>query len=280
MILVRRGDCRMMKSVTFPILGALVIAALIVGGTGSAIAAEFFFGNSTSVPSGCATNAVGGDEGFVCNNGLTFTTGATTLTATGFSDAFNTATALTWKGETIPTSNGVDERGLGENLHGPTNTTGTNTQACTDNAGAGNSTPCEIGINASVLVKSTTALMDVVVGSVQGPERFEVFTATTIGGTLIQLGGAGHVFTSANCPSFDGTGLCTFDNLPAGTVEVGVVDLASSPAGSASDVLLTAVSPVPAPSIGHGLLVVLAVGGVLFGGKLLESLKKHHLHAA
>jgi hypothetical protein len=31
--------------------------------------------------------------------------------------------------------------------------------------------------------------------------------------------------------------------------------------------------PVPAPLIGHGLLVLLAVGGVLFGGKLFESLK-------
>jgi hypothetical protein len=37
---------------------------------------------------------------------------------------------------------------------------------------------------------------------------------------------------------------------------------------------------VPAPVIGHGLLVLLAVGGVLFGGKLIESLKKHHLRAA
>jgi len=37
---------------------------------------------------------------------------------------------------------------------------------------------------------------------------------------------------------------------------------------------------VPAPLIGHGLLVVLAVGGVLFGSKLSESLKKLHLHAA
>ena len=34
--------------------------------------------------------------------------------------------------------------------------------------------------------------------------------------------------------------------------------------------------PVPAPVIGHGLLVLLAVGGVLFGGELLENLKKHH----
>jgi hypothetical protein len=36
---------------------------------------------------------------------------------------------------------------------------------------------------------------------------------------------------------------------------------------------------VPAPLVGHGLLVLLAVGGVLFGGKLLENLKKRHLQA-
>lgn len=33
------------------------------------------------------------------------------------------------------------------------------------------------------------------------------------------------------------------------------------------------VNAVPAPLIGHGLVVLLAVGGVLFGGKLLENLK-------
>jgi hypothetical protein len=37
---------------------------------------------------------------------------------------------------------------------------------------------------------------------------------------------------------------------------------------------------VPAPLIGHGLFVLLAVGGVLFGGKLLENLKNRRLHAA
>jgi hypothetical protein len=37
---------------------------------------------------------------------------------------------------------------------------------------------------------------------------------------------------------------------------------------------------VPAPLIGHGLFVLLAVGGVLLGGKLLETWKKHRLHAA
>jgi hypothetical protein len=36
---------------------------------------------------------------------------------------------------------------------------------------------------------------------------------------------------------------------------------------------------VPAPVIGHGLFVLLAIGGVLFGGKLLENLKKRHLQA-
>jgi len=40
------------------------------------------------------------------------------------------------------------------------------------------------------------------------------------------------------------------------------------------------VAVVPPPLIGHGLFVLLAVGGVLFGGRLLESLKKHRLHAA
>jgi hypothetical protein len=37
---------------------------------------------------------------------------------------------------------------------------------------------------------------------------------------------------------------------------------------------------VPAPSIGHGILAFLAVGGMFFGGKLLENLKKRHLHSA
>lgn len=40
------------------------------------------------------------------------------------------------------------------------------------------------------------------------------------------------------------------------------------------------VSSIPAPLIGHGLLVLLAVSGVLSGSKLLEGLKKRHLHAA
>jgi hypothetical protein len=37
---------------------------------------------------------------------------------------------------------------------------------------------------------------------------------------------------------------------------------------------------VPAPPIGHGLVVLLAVGSVFLGGRLLENLKKRHLNAA
>lgn len=37
---------------------------------------------------------------------------------------------------------------------------------------------------------------------------------------------------------------------------------------------------VPAPLIGHGLLALLAIGGVLFGGKLLQNFKKRSLQAA
>jgi hypothetical protein len=40
------------------------------------------------------------------------------------------------------------------------------------------------------------------------------------------------------------------------------------------------VDAVPVPVIGHGLLVLLAVGGVLLGGRSLESLKKRRLSAA
>jgi hypothetical protein len=43
---------------------------------------------------------------------------------------------------------------------------------------------------------------------------------------------------------------------------------------------LPATPAVPAPLIGHGLLVLLAVGGVLFGSRLLEGFKNHHARAA
>jgi hypothetical protein len=50
--------------------------------------------------------------------------------------------------------------------------------------------------------------------------------------------------------------------------------------GSISNFDLFSGAPVPAPLIGHGLFVLLAIGGVLFGGKLVESSKKSHLRVA
>jgi len=57
-------------------------------------------------------------------------------------------------------------------------------------------------------------------------------------------------------------------------------DLWYTSANGTPEVLETGTVAVPAPLIGHGLLALLAVGGVLFGGKFLEGLKKRHLHAA
>jgi hypothetical protein len=65
-------------------------------------------------------------------------------------------------------------------------------------------------------------------------------------------------------------------NLTAGTV----YDLFYTSANNLPEVLHTDFEPTPAPLIGHGLLALLAVGGVLFGGKLLETFKARRLHAA
>jgi hypothetical protein len=60
-------------------------------------------------------------------------------------------------------------------------------------------------------------------------------------------------------------------NLAGGTT----YDLFYSEVNGLPAVLQTTFNAVPTPLIGHGLLVLLAVGGVLFGGKFLESHKKH-----
>jgi len=64
-------------------------------------------------------------------------------------------------------------------------------------------------------------------------------------------------------------------NLAAGTY-----DLFYTTGNGTPEVLQTGTVNVPAPLVGHGLLVLLAVGGVLFGGKFLESLRVRHSHAA
>jgi hypothetical protein len=62
------------------------------------------------------------------------------------------------------------------------------------------------------------------------------------------------------------------------TLSIPEADVTAGESFSATYSIQTAA--VPAPVIGHGLLVFLAVGGVLFGGKLRESLKTHRLPAA
>jgi hypothetical protein len=47
--------------------------------------------------------------------------------------------------------------------------------------------------------------------------------------------------------------------------------------GANADRFTLQIGAVPAPLIGHGLPVLLAVGGVLFGAKLLERSKRHRL---
>jgi len=68
----------------------------------------------------------------------------------------------------------------------------------------------------------------------------------------------------------------------------GLLSQLGCPAGAPASCLVSNDGPdsflgfvqVPSPLIGHGLLALLAIGGVLFGGKLLESLKKQRLHTA
>ena len=47
--------------------------------------------------------------------------------------------------------------------------------------------------------------------------------------------------------------------------------------GDHADSFTLQIGAVPAPLIGRGLPLVLAVGGILFGAKLLQRSKKHRL---
>jgi hypothetical protein len=71
---------------------------------------------------------------------------------------------------------------------------------------------------------------------------------------------------------------------PPTLVGAALLVLAAGLATSASATIITtsaASSPaVPAPLIGHGLLVLLAVSGVLFGRRCLEKIKARNLRAA
>jgi len=101
---------------------------------------------------------------------------------------------------------------------------------------------------------------------------FDFSLTCTLGTTNCQNGAAGSIgqhimLTIANATVADVTG-----KNAAGFVFAGDILSGNGNTG--------VIGAVPAPAIGHGLLVLLAVGGVLFGGKLLENLKKRNLQAA
>ena len=258
------------------LLGVLAIAALLTAGSRSAFADEIYFGNLTPTPT-CSTSTISGDEGLICGTGSsptteTFTSEGSTLQATGYSDTFSTGANLTlktWNG-TSGTAGSYGESGIGENA--------LNSTSCTDNPGGtgATSTPCEIGNNASVALTSTVAIADLIVGSVQGPEVFDVYTGTTVGNLSLWQSDV----TSATCTAGPDGSECLFQ-LPVDTYAVGILDLpATAENPGQSDVLLTAISLAPAPAIGQGLPVVLAVGGLLFGVWAWDRSKKRHLPGA
>jgi hypothetical protein len=77
---------------------ALAMVTLAVGaGSSQAAPVAINFGTLTPTNNTCAT-AAAGFTGEVCTNGLQFTAnGGNTFTATGYSDQFTTAAALTLK---------------------------------------------------------------------------------------------------------------------------------------------------------------------------------------
>ena len=95
----------------------------------------------------------------------------------------------------------------------------------------------------------------------------------SVGGKPIELIIGPGPYTNANPsitgrnPQIEGTGV--FHLTVGGITSSTTVTSAVFSFGTGPDSTLPGV-PVPAPLIGHGLLVLLAVGGVLFGGKLLE----------
>jgi hypothetical protein len=77
-------------------------------------------------------------------------------------------------------------------------------------------------------------------------------------------------------PSTIGAGTFELNFTGSGITAATTVSVATFSFGTGPDTFIT----VPAPLIGHGLLALLAIGGVLFGGKLLENLKKRSLQTA
>jgi hypothetical protein len=227
--LLTRLFCRSTRRLRWTTLGIAVTLITLVAGTGATKAVEIDFGALSPTTNTCAAAAVGADTGKVCSNGLTFSANGSTFTATGFSNAFTTATALTFKPEVgsplAPPGNSFGESGLGENA-----TAGPGV-ACSDQS---NSVNCEIdGLTSSVAVVSNHLINDVIIGSVQSGESWKLFTGSTIATLSLFASGSG----TGSCTSA-GADTCLITGFSA--LVVGVQT------GGTGNVLLTAVSQ-PAP---------------------------------
>ena len=255
------------------LVGALAGVALLFGGGGSAQAGglEVDFGSIAPssgfapTPGGC-THIGASDGGYVCSSGQTFTASdGDVLTANGYTGQFATLTNLTWKNFNVaghPPTNSLGESGLGQNTLGPGN-------ACDDPVS--NPAVCEVGPNRSVTVSSSSdPILSVIIGSVQDIEQFELFGSTTAGTipTIPISFGGNTLFNAANCQNFNSTDTtCTFDLTGDNFQVVGLLGQPGVGGAAPSDTLIVGVT-VPAPSIGQGLPVVLAIGGMLLGARL------------
>ena len=166
---------------------------------------------------------------------------------TGFSNAFTKATALTFKPETggplAPPSKAFDESGLGENASGPPS-------ACSDTSVPVN---CGIARSASNAIVSNHPITDVIVGSVQVGESFQLYTGATIA-TLAKFGPV-IVGGSAACVSAGGA-TCAVTGFSADVIGVQNV-------GSPGNVLITAVSQ---PTVSTPEPATLALLGTALAG--------------
>jgi hypothetical protein len=130
-----------------------------------------------------------------------------------------------------------------------------------------------IDVNTSGAMGETLQSFEVFIGpfgaapGFTGGTLFASFTGPALIGNIANNGNGFADWTLNNVD---------FDSLPSTTQVLFHAVYNNASDGAESFFLIS----VPSPLIGHGLLALLAVGGVLFGGKLVEILKKHRLQAA